>query len=388
MANRRVRIVRSVKINGKATFCAPDITPRGVVSSEIVRYKGQKLKFPAAEGRWYIRWEEGDKPRWQRCDSMTDAIGLRVRKQIELQAVSAGIEVKPDDPSRLRLADALQEYIDDQKLLKRSKKTLAAHRVTKETFLKSCHRAYLDQVDRRDLLHYAESLRKDGLSERTVFTRWIAVMTILKFHGIRGLTKPDDTPRYTEPEPEAYTAEELEKFFKACKPDYHLLFSFYLKTGFRMQEVMYLQWSDLNFEHRTVSVTEKPERGFVPKRWHTRTIPLEETLAVSLERRRSEQEVGAGFPHPHWQSEYKAPSRAQTHCQACWSGRGHVLASQVSRIVRHLASAQWRRCSYGPDATGAQGSREHDALPATRPWSGNQQEVERDICRAVSGCAD
>ncbi len=90
------------------------------------------------------------------------------------------------------------------------------------SFLKSCHRTFLDQVDRRDLLNYAESLRKEGLSERMVFTRWIAVMTILKFHGIRGLVKRGDTPRYVENEPEAYTTEELDALFAACKPEYRL----------------------------------------------------------------------------------------------------------------------------------------------------------------------
>jgi integrase len=157
------------------------------------------------------------------------------------ETVSAGIEIKPDDPSRLRLEDALQLYVDDQKLLKRSKKTLAAHRITKESFLKSCHKTFLDQVERRDLLNYAESLRKGGLSERTVFTRWIAVMSILKFHGIRGLANRGDTPRYVENEPEAYTQEELDALFAACKPEYHVLFTFYLRTGFRMQEAMYLE---------------------------------------------------------------------------------------------------------------------------------------------------
>jgi integrase/recombinase XerD len=32
-----------------------------------------------------------------------------------------------------------------------------------------------------------------------------------------------------------------------------------------------------------VRVKAKPEHGFVPKRWHERTIPLEEGLAVALE---------------------------------------------------------------------------------------------------------
>jgi len=36
MANRRVRLVRNVKLNGKPIFVAPDITPKGVISSEMV----------------------------------------------------------------------------------------------------------------------------------------------------------------------------------------------------------------------------------------------------------------------------------------------------------------------------------------------------------------
>ena len=137
MANRRVRVVRSLKIKGKAVFCAPDTTPKGAISSEIVLYKGQQLKFPPSEGRWYIRWEEGSNPKWQRCDSFSDALHQQVRKQIELQAISKGIELKPDDPSRLRLADAVQNFLADLKLRNRQKKNIAAYKIMLATFQKS-----------------------------------------------------------------------------------------------------------------------------------------------------------------------------------------------------------------------------------------------------------
>ena len=75
-----------------------------------------------------------------------------------------------------------------------------------------------------------------------------------------------------ESEPEAYTQAELDALFKVCKPNHHLLYTFYLRTGFRMQEVMFLQRADLDFENRTVRVKAKLEHGFVPKRWHERTI--------------------------------------------------------------------------------------------------------------------
>ena len=93
-----------------------------------------------------------------------DALHQQVRKQIELKVVSAGIEIKPDDPKGLRLADSLQQYADDQKLLKDSKNTLAAHRITVAAFLESCNRTFLDQLDRRDLLRYADTFRKGGFA--------------------------------------------------------------------------------------------------------------------------------------------------------------------------------------------------------------------------------
>ena len=45
MANRRVRLVRNVKLNGKPTFVAPVVTPKGVISSEMVLYKGLHYAF-------------------------------------------------------------------------------------------------------------------------------------------------------------------------------------------------------------------------------------------------------------------------------------------------------------------------------------------------------
>jgi hypothetical protein len=46
MANRGVRLVRDVKLDGKATLVTPVITPEGSVSSEMAFYKGQRLRVP------------------------------------------------------------------------------------------------------------------------------------------------------------------------------------------------------------------------------------------------------------------------------------------------------------------------------------------------------
>jgi integrase len=70
-----------------------------------------------------------------------------------------------------------------------------------------------------------------------------------------------------------YRHEELARFFAACSDLERVLFATFLLTGFREQEVMFLYWSDVNFELRTVRATAKPELGFYPKRWEDREVP-------------------------------------------------------------------------------------------------------------------
>src|ERR1035438_1659895 len=55
MANRRVRVVRSVKINGRWKYLTPS--------------KAATMRIPNNQGRWYISWRAGPKKEWERCDS-------------------------------------------------------------------------------------------------------------------------------------------------------------------------------------------------------------------------------------------------------------------------------------------------------------------------------
>jgi hypothetical protein len=60
------------------------------------------------------------------------------------------------------------------------------------------------------------------------------------------------------------------------------LFSTFLLTGFREQEVAFLFWNDINLRLRTIRVTSKPHLGFSPKRWEEREIPIPVQLAKLL----------------------------------------------------------------------------------------------------------
>ena len=88
------------------------------------------------------------------------------------------------------------------------------------------------------------------------------------------MTKSLGLPERVITLPREYGDADLKKFFDACTPAERVLFSTFLFTGFREQEVVHLFWSDVNFTLNTIRVTAKPDLGFWPKRWEEREVPV------------------------------------------------------------------------------------------------------------------
>ena len=98
----------------------------------------------------------------------------------------------------------------------------------------------------------------------------------------RSSSRIRDWPKYTLEEPEAYERETLDTFFAACDEDEHLIYSFFLMTGMREQEVMYATWRCVDFHNNTISVKHNPEHGWTPKAYKERTIPVPQRLMDAL----------------------------------------------------------------------------------------------------------
>ena len=56
------------------------------------------------------------------------------------------------------------------------------------------------------------------------------------------------------------------EFFAVCSDSERALFSTFLMTSFREQEVVYLFWTDLRLNLHTARVTAEGAYGFSPKR--------------------------------------------------------------------------------------------------------------------------
>jgi len=280
MANRKVNLTKRVQIDGGSRYCPVVLAANGRVKPDVVLIDGKPERH--AEGAYYLEWRENRKRvRLSVGKDVSEAAAQHRRKEAELNAKNHGVTVVPEN-GRRSLSVAITNYLEEVKLSKKPK-THAAYSTALEYFAECCHKLNVEDIDRRDLLKYAAFLRDEKeQAPRSVYNKFENLMTFLKAQGVRGLVGKNDWPRYVVQEPEVYDWEELDTLLAAGGADERLWLEFFLMTGMREQEVMYCYWSDVNLSARTVRVTHKPDRGWTPKAYREREIPIAEKLADSL----------------------------------------------------------------------------------------------------------
>jgi integrase len=280
-------------------YCPVVLSPNGRVKPDLVLVNGKQERHP--EGAYYLEWREnGRRIRLSVGKDPQDAAARRQRKEAELNALNNGVSVLPDNgkDGPRSIARAVAQFVEETELTKKPK-TLAAYTTALNYFTESCPKLYLHDLERKDLLKFSAFLRDDkNQAPRSVYNKFETIMTFLKANGIRGLVGKNDWPRYTEEEPEMYEQAELDKLFKACDAEERLWYEFFLMTGMREQEVMHTYWSDVNLSAATVRVSHKPDRGWTPKAYKEREIPIPARLVKSLKawKARSDKTCSLVFP--------------------------------------------------------------------------------------------
>ena len=217
------------------------------------------------EGHYGLDWREDGKRR--RAGVGKDAGKARQeqeRHQVFLQARFIGLAVAAENPhgASPTVQEACDEFLAEIRL-QRSPKTFQQYRTALAYFQESSGHRQLSQVDRRLLLEFHKFLAEQKkLASRTIWTKTMIVVQMLKANGVTGLSRRGDGPRYAERVPKAYAPEQLQRFFAACDEPNMLLFRFFLGSGFREKEVQFLIWGDLSFEEQVARVTAKPNYGF------------------------------------------------------------------------------------------------------------------------------
>ena len=299
----RVNIVKKIKVDGIWKLLS---LPRNA--------KGNYDWNGLPQGLYLIEWYAGGKRRRESAGiTAAQALDAQRRKKHELEgrklgvagiarARSAGItgfEQAGETPKKPPLHVAVSKYLEQVETLKKPN-THRKYEAVLGRFLDFFPNTNtVGAISSDDLTRFIVWLKKDhGLGANTVLHNAIIVAQFLKRQGRGGITREMQLPERITSLPIVYREDDLAQFFAACYDEERALFSTFLLTGFREQEVMYLLWSDINVALRTVRVTAKPELGFYPKRWEEREIPAAAQLIAELQKHSRRPNCNFVFPSP------------------------------------------------------------------------------------------
>jgi integrase/recombinase XerD len=282
--NRQVNLTKRVRTENGTRFCPVVTSANGRVKPDVALVNGKEERHP--EGAYYIEWREHSKRvRISVGRNAADALARQRRKEAELNASNHGATVVPENDKRRSLTAAIAEYLEESRLSKMHR-SYNAYKNALKYFGESCHKLYLDEVDRKEMLKFAAFLRgltgKQKQGARSVYNKFEHVMSFLKWAGSTGIVGKNDWPRYVDEVPEIFEDDELEALFAACTNEQRTWYEFFLMTGEREQEVMHTYWSDVNLKAAVVRVTHKPELNWKPKACKEREIPIPAKLVERL----------------------------------------------------------------------------------------------------------
>ena len=288
----RVNIVKRVKIDGRWKMFS---IPRNA--------KGNYDWNALADGRYYVEWYVSGKRRREGAGvTAAQALEAQRRKRHELEGRKLGVpgfETAGETFKKPALQMAVKNYLEQIEALKKPN-THRKYEAVLERFLDFFHdRASIDAISADDLTRFVVTLKKvHGLGSNTILHNAVIIAQFLKRNGRSGTTRELELPERITPLVKVYGHEELARYFAACSDRERALFATFLLTGFREQEVMFLHWSDVNFELRTVRATAKPELGFYPKRWEDREVPAPAELMEELRKHAHRPSCQLVFPSP------------------------------------------------------------------------------------------
>lgn len=342
MANSKVALLRYVRSSRGWRRCRVQAIRRGRGWDErISAPKGAEI---LEKGEFQLRWYQGSHAIYKGAGhDLQEAITARDNQVANLEAeraaLAAGRTLVSDDPGRVVLAEAKQRFIEKKQLVGRDEETVSAYESLISEFLSCSGKIFADQVQEVDLLRFCDGLRKRGLSERTVMNYYGSVATFLRACGIdhKTLVSKEHRPHKEDPEPEAYTEDEIEKFLAACDGERdRLFFEFLLKTGAREKEATHAEWTDINWAENVITIHGE-------KNLRVRVDGKEKTLKFRTKTRRSRDitlEVSLLEKLKSWRK--KNPNTRFLFGTSSDLPNGHFL--ETCKHVAHEAGLNCKQC--------------------------------------------
>ena len=346
MSTKASLLLRVSRPDGSWTYAKPVYAGNNRLKPLYAVVNGITEHHP--EGAYYVRFTLHGRRHFKRAGAdPVEALRILGRQLYLMHGLAMGIE-SPELPAplgepvatvhRQTWKEAVRVYMLEVDA-RRGKGTAAGYRHTLESFAIVCPVTYLDEITRAGILTYENWMIRKGNSDRTAYNRIVHLSIFLRYWKLPTVLEQKDFPKFTKKKPKAYQLEDLRKLFAEATPTNRLLFEFFLGSGCREQEVMYMTAQDIDFHNRLVHVHAKPEWGWKPKDKEERSIPVSDDLLAKL------RALIESKPHQ------RLLFPRTTDCK---SPDGHLLrrlkdtALQAGLNCGHCVSQKGDRCSTEP----------------------------------------
>src|SRR5207245_6580835 len=146
--NKEVNLLKQIKVDDRWAFFPAAFAKNGHIRPRIVHVKGNDEHHP--EGNYYLEYRrDGKRLREAVGQDAEEAHNRQEAKRIELAAQNAGMPIlaRTSNGNRVLLTAAIAEFLEETKLTKKPK-TLSAYRTALHYFQESCHKLYVQDIER------------------------------------------------------------------------------------------------------------------------------------------------------------------------------------------------------------------------------------------------
>ena len=239
-------------------------------------------------GHYECRFLENGKTVWKNVGedaAIAHAQQLHTARILTAQvaAADAGTEIV-QAPGRVNLKIKAKEY-EERQIARGKKRAAVTFRTAINEFMSEVRAPNADQLTEAHIMRWYAALRgkEKGNSDRTIYNKHVSVFGFLKWADVDTKKLASKAPSFTEKAVEVYKQDEMKKFFSSLADPYHrIVFEVLLKTGLRMQEAMFLEWHQFDWQRGTLIVRERNEDGFEIKDRAERALPIPSDLIKHL----------------------------------------------------------------------------------------------------------
>lgn len=301
LTQRSVIVTLRVKIEGKWRRYAAAYGRNGRIRPGYAQLGDRQVEFadPAYEIRLYenrqtkyipVGRNASDAEARRKAEELTPS-----KTRAKSMAQDAGLRVN-EVSDRKTLVRSASEYIHDAQQRGALEAAEQARLVSSEFLKLVAGKTYVDQLTREDIFRFHAALRGRGCQERTVANKHQRLSSWLRFSGVDTSILPA-APRYEKALPTIYDRDQISTLLAEASPYMRVAILLGLKCGLRDQELMHVEFQDIDRREKTLRVRGKPQWHFRVKTHEQRDVPVPADVLKEIEQwkaRRSGQTLILG----------------------------------------------------------------------------------------------